>query len=337
MKLSSRPVYYAAVGFLLMGLAFTLGLLRKPNPSCHLRIYSYGSFISSLGPGPRLAEKFEHNFHCHVDFVNTGDGGLLIQKVKMENVQHADVILGLDQLQLQAARQQLGLEKVNEQVPWAIDGWNEPDFLPYDYSPLTFLYHRGDASPPSRFSDLLKPSLKAKISFQNPRTSTPGLQWLNWLRASLGSQNVVAFLRKLEPQVLVWAPSWSESYGLFMKKQALLTFGYLTSLVYHWQEEKTDEVQAAIFEEPHPFQIEYSAVVSGCENCPMAHKFLHMLVSEEGQKIIMDRHYMLPIRKNMIANTLYEKLPKLKLMSPHQNRLGQQSAQELVTMWKQSQ
>jgi hypothetical protein len=57
-----------------------------------------------------------------------------------------------------------------------------------------------------------------KIVIQDPRTSTPGLGLLLWVKAVYGDEAVEAWA-KLQKRVLTVTPGWSEAYGLFTKRR----------------------------------------------------------------------------------------------------------------------
>ncbi len=60
------------------------------------------------------------------------------------------------------------------------------NFVPFDWAPMTFVYRKGDFTVPTKLDDLLKPEFKNKFAIQDPRSSSPGLQFYNWIRAVKG-------------------------------------------------------------------------------------------------------------------------------------------------------
>ena len=53
-----------------------------------------------------------------------------------------------------------------------------------------------------------------KIVIEDPRTSTPGLGLLLWMKSVYGNEAPAAWA-KLKDRVLTVTPGWSEAYGLF--------------------------------------------------------------------------------------------------------------------------
>src|SRR5262249_7119525 len=143
---------------------------------------------------------------------------------------------------------------------------------------------------------------------EDPRLSTPGLQFLAWIYFSK-KDKTKEFLEKLKPQIHSISPSWSTAYGLFKKDQAQLVFSYLTSPVYHWVEEKNEDYTSASFEEPNPIQYEYVSAPKETTNKKIAHQFAEFMTSGIAQKILMEKNFMLPAKVQAIKGSVYEKLP----------------------------
>ncbi len=129
---------------------------------------------------------------------------------------------------------------------------------------------------------------------QDPRTSTPGLGLLLWVKSVYGDKAPEAWA-KLKNRVLTVTPGWSEAYGLFTKGEAPMVLSYVTSPAYHMVEEKTDRYQAAKFEEGHYIQIEVAGMLKASQNQDLARKFLSFTLSPEFQGIIPTTNWMMPV------------------------------------------
>ena len=70
---------------------------RKIMAEHSLRVYAYSSFVDAYGPGPILAREFEKQTGVAVDFVDAGDAGLLMSRLKLDP-KPVDLVVGLDQL-----------------------------------------------------------------------------------------------------------------------------------------------------------------------------------------------------------------------------------------------
>ncbi len=285
-----------------------------------LKVYGASSFIKTWGPGPVLKEIFEKTCDCKVEFIEAADTTLLVQKLKIEGrTSGADLVLGFDQYDLEMATKNyewrpMKAEKYDfEEVVKSTLG--RQVFLPYDWGVLAFLGRKSEFKElPKKFEDLLKSEFTGQISLQDPRTSTPGLQFLLWLVQSQGEENAFKFLSKFNSQVSAFGASWSSSWGLFQKRQVNTTFSYVTSLVATQLEDRDLDVVAFEFEEGHPIQYEFLAIPASCRNCDLAEKFVDLILSKEGQKIVMEKNYMFPAIKGVRGGTLFETLPNLKVM-----------------------
>lgn len=280
-----------------------------------IRILTYSSFAGPLGPGDPLIERFKKAKNCDVEVVTTTDAGLLLERLRLAQASMpVDAVIGLDQLQLADATAQSNWTA----LPTPPGDLHEDPlrgrpgfFLPFDWSPMTFVYRRGDSAPPAKFAELADPKYKGQFALQDPRTSTPGMQFFDWVRAIEGS-HTTDFLTRFKPNVQSISPSWAFSYGLFKKKQAKFVFSYLTSLAFHWGFEKDRNYQVVSFSEGHPVQIEYAGVPGGCRECELGREFVTSMLDPEAQKIIMEKDYMFPVLKGVEKGTIFEKLPRLK-------------------------
>jgi thiamine transport system substrate-binding protein len=292
---------------------------NSPSKSV-VRVYAPSSFIAQWGPGPWLKAEFEKTCDCQLEYLDSGDINLLLQRLKMEGSGlGADVVLGLDQYDLEKAqngfewkKMDVGPLELNEDIqPWAVKN----QFVAYDWGILSFVVRRSEIKQlPSSVDDLLRDEFKGKISLEDPRTSTPGLQFLLWLIQTKGEEETFHFLKQLDPQLIGYAPSWSAAYGLFQKGQAKAVFSYVTSPVYHLVQEKTTDVIALELKEQHPVQIEFVGQPAQCRSCDLGQQFVKLMLRKEGQKTIMEKNYMFPVLKNVKEGTPFESVPRVKIL-----------------------
>lgn len=285
-----------------------------------LRVFGSSSFIASWGPGPALKANFESVCNCRVEYFDGADSTLLLQRIKSEGLSSgADLVFGLDQYDLENAQKVVSWNSVTVDS----NGWYEnvksylgkTALVPYNWSPMAFIF-RASQNPelPNKFEDLLEPRFKQMIALQDPRTSSPGLQFLMWLIAVKGEDQAFQFLRQLNTQLQSYSPGWSASYGLFQKNQVLTTFSYVTSPIYHEIEESSKDYVIADFQSGHPVQVEFMGIPSNCKQCDLAQKFASMVLSPQGQKIIMEKNFMLPVLSSVTSGTAFEQVKKVKLL-----------------------
>ena len=261
-----------------------------------LTVYTYESFTAEWGPGPVVKKNFEDECDCEVDFVSVEDGVALLNRVRLEGKStKADIVLGLD-TNLTAEAKATGLfaphgPVENVDVP---GGWSDDTFVPFDYGYFAVVYDTEKMkAPPKNLKDLVEGDPSQKIAIQDPRTSTPGLGLVLWMKSVYGDKAADAWA-KLKDRVLTVTPGWSESYGLFTKGEAPMVLSYTTSPAYHMVAEKTDRYQAASFSEGHYLQIEVAGITANGAKNPLSQKFLAFMTGPGFQDAIPETNWMFP-------------------------------------------
>ncbi len=301
-----------------------------------LRILAYSSFTASWGPGPELVTMFEAEMRkagkpeAKVILMQAEDAGLLIAKMRSFP---ADVVIGFDQLGRHLA------EKSQAWRPHGISKarFSDAKFLAFDWAPLGFIYRKGETDPPKNFDDLLDARFENAIALQDPRSSSPGFQFLSWLVTEMGEEAAFAYLRKLKPNVQSTSGSWSQSYGIFTRGLAKLAFGYETSILYHRLSEKDDRYEFIRFPGQHPTQFEFAAIPESCGQCEMAQEFLEFLVRPEAQAVIMKKNWMLPVNSAAAKGTPFEPLMNSAPTLITRKKIdGRDPEDELLKRWREA-
>lgn len=263
-----------------------------------LTVYTYESFVSEWGPGPKVKEAFEKTCDCTVNFVGVADGVALLTRLKLEGeTSKADVVLGLDTNLVEEAKQTglfeaHGVDASKVKVP---GGFSDDVFLPYDYGHFAVIYDTETIkTPPTSLKELVEGDPAQKIVIQDPRTSTPGLGLLLWVKSVYGDKAPEAWA-KLKGRVLTVTPGWSEAYGLFTKGEAPMVLSYTTSPAYHMVAEETDRYQAAEFSEGHYIQIEVAGLLKNAPEKELARQFLAFMLEPGFQDTIPTNNWMMPV------------------------------------------
>ena len=174
-----------------------------------------------------------------------------------------------------------------------------------------------------------------KIIVQDPRTSTPGLGLLLWIKSIYG-ENSSSVWQKLNDKIVTYTPGWSESYGMFLENEADMVLSYTTSPAYHLMYEETDKYKAASFVEGHYMQIEVAGILKLSSNFKLAQKFMNFISSNEFQSEIPTKNIMYPI-SNIELPEAYQKLNqsnKKLLMNP---MTVHKSKKDWINEWLNSQ
>ncbi len=166
--------------------------------SCARRLLSPNPFSPSIpttrspptGAGPGGEKAFEADCNCELKLVALEDGVSLLNRLRMEGKNSkADVVLGLDNNLLEAATQtklfaKSGVANEAVKVP---GGWKNDTFVPFDYGYFAFVYDKSKLkNPPKSLKELVESDQKWRVIYQDPRTSTPGLGLLLWMRKVYG-------------------------------------------------------------------------------------------------------------------------------------------------------
>lgn len=262
-----------------------------------LTVYTYDSFVAEWGPGPKVKEAFEKTCDCTIEWVAPGDGVAMLNRLKLEGKNtKADVVLGLD-TNLTAEAQKTGLfakhgmdvASAKTPVPWT-----DEYFMPFDYGYFAVVYDSQTMKdPPKSLNELVNGDPSQKIVLQDPRSSTPGLGFLLWMKQVYGDKAADAW-KKLEPRILTVAPGWSEAYALFTKGEAPMVLSYTTSPAYHVIAENTERYKAASFAEGHYLQVEVGGIVEGSQHKDLASKFLAFMMQPGFQDQIPTNNWMFP-------------------------------------------
>jgi len=287
--------------FLLSGLvaaSFLLPSLGIAQDKKVLTVYTYESFVSEWGPGPKVKAAFEKTCDCTVNFVGVADGVALLNRLKLEGASSkADVVVGLDTNLIAEAKdtglfEASGIDASAAKVP---GGFKDDVFVPYDYGHFAIVYDTQTLkNPPKSLKELVEGDPSQKIAIQDPRTSTPGLGLLLWVKSVYGDKAPEAWA-KLKDRVLTVTPGWSESYGLFTKGEVPMVLSYTTSPAYHMVAEHSERYQAASFEEGHYIQIEVAGLLKNAPEKELGKTFLSFILTPGFQDAIPENNWMMPV------------------------------------------
>lgn len=263
-----------------------------------LTVYTYDSFASDWGPGPKVEEAFEAVCECDLNFVSVDSSTGILSRVQLEgDTSPADVVLGLDNSQVVEALN-TGLIAPHEVDVPALDlpgDWDDAHFLPFDFGFFAFIYDETRMQdPPDSFEALLEADDSMKIVIQDPRSSTPGLGLLLWVKALYNDQAGAAW-KRLAPKILTVTKGWSEAYGMFLEGEADMVLSYTTSPAYHRIAENETKYRAAAFEEGHGMQVEVAGMLKNAPNPDLARQFLGFILTPAFQSLIPTGNWMYPV------------------------------------------
>lgn len=274
-----------------------VGLATAASAQETLTVYTYDSFVAEWGPGPIIEEAFEARCDCDLEFVAVGDGAEILSRLRLEGDRtEADIVLGLDGNLAEAARETAlfaphGIESPQLDLPIE---WEDDLFLPFDWGYFAFVYDKTKVQiPPTSFEELADGDLS--ILIQDPRSSTPGLGLVLWIKAVYGEE-ADAYWERLNDQIVTVTKGWSEAYGMFVEGEADMVLSYTTSPAYHLIAEDDDTKAAAAFEDGHYMQIEIAGKVASTDQSELADMFLDFMLTDGFQAAIPTTNWMYPAK-----------------------------------------
>ena len=172
---------------------FIIVCIRHLGPEKALEVSRFASKVKDknvVGFGMAGDEK---KFNTNLEFITVDSAATLLTKIILEGPStKADIILGLDMNLIdQANMSNLFLEHsfndLNKKINLPIE-WESQKFIPYNYGYFAFVYNNKKfKNPPKSMNELIN-NTKARIVIQDPRTSTPGLGLLTWIKAIYGNE-----------------------------------------------------------------------------------------------------------------------------------------------------
>lgn len=262
-----------------------------------LTVYTYESFDAEWGPGPVVKDAFEKTCGCTLKFVSVEDGVALLNRLKLEGQSSpADIVLGLDNNLIHEAKEtgffaRSGVSTEAADIP---GGFSDDIFVPFDYGWVDIVYDTESIdAPPTTLDELVNGPADQKLVIQDPRTSTPGLGMLLWMKSVYGD-DAAAQWEKLSDRILTVAPGWSEAYGLFTSGEAPMVLSYTTSPAYHEIEEGSDRYKAIDFKDGLYIQIEVAGMTTMADDPELARSFLKFILTPGFQDAIPTHNWMMP-------------------------------------------
>ncbi len=288
-----------------------------------LTIYTYDSFVSEWGPGPIIEKIFEEKYNTNIEFVSVESAATLLNKVILEgDSTKADIVLGLD-MNLFDLAEQSGLftshniYDINNLIKLPLK-WESNKFVPYNYGYFSFVYNEANLETPPKSMDELINSTNARIVIQDPRTSTPGLGLLTWMKALYGDKAGDKW-KKLNKKIVSVTKGWTDAYyNFFMAGEADMVLSYTTSPAAHIMFEERYDILATTFEEGNYITIEFAGILNNSQNKDLANKFLNFMLSEEFQSVIPSTNIMYPVTNIRDLPEAFDKLnvPNFIQMNP---------------------
>ena len=301
---------------------FLISIFSSSLRAEKLTIYTYDSFVSEWGPGPIVEKIFEDKYEIDLQFIAVDSAATLLNKIILEGENtKADLVLGLDMNLFNAAENSElfvshNLKNINNKLTLPLN-WESDIFVPYNYGYFAFVYNNKTLkNPPLSMEDLINKT-DARIVIQDPRTSTPGLGLLTWMKALYGdsAQNKWSQLNK---KIISVTKGWTDAYyNFFMAGEADVVLSYSTSPAAHIMFEENYDISASTFKEGNYISVEFAGILNSSKNKQMANKFLDFMISDDFQKVIPGTNIMYPVTDVEMPEAFNKlEIPKLLQLDP---------------------
>ena len=301
---------------------FSILFLNHSVKAEKLTVYTYDSFVSEWGPGPLIEKTFEEKYSVDLELIAVDSAATLLNKVILEGSNtKADIILGLDMNLFNSAENSElftahNLNNINEKLNLPIE-WNSEIFVPYNYGYFAFVYNNKKLKNPPKSMDELLNITDARIVIQDPRTSTPGLGLLTWMKILYGD-NAQENWSKLNKKIISITKGWTDAYyNFFMSGEADIVLSYSTSPAAHVMFEENYDISASIFKEGNYLSVEFAGILKSSKNKKVANIFLDFMLSDEFQKVIPSKNIMYPVTNIKLPDAFNElEIPKALQLNP---------------------
>ncbi len=303
-------------------LLLLIGLTTKIFAN-NLTIYTYDSFISEWGPGPIIKEIFEKKYKTSIDFIAVDSAATLLNTILLEGSStKADIVLGLDMNLLADAKksnlfENHQIKNLNQKILLPIK-WESEKFVPYNFGYFAFVYNNKKfKNPPKSMSELINDT-DARIVIQDPRTSSPGLGLVTWIKSLYGDDSQSQW-EKLNKKIVTVTKGWTDSYyNIFLADEADMVLSYTTSPAAHMMFEDNYDYSAMNFKEGNYITVEFSGILKSSKNKNQAKKFMKFMLSEDFQSVIPSTNIMYPVIKINNLHPSYHllEIPKALQIDP---------------------
>lgn len=262
-----------------------------------LNVYTYDSFASDWGPGPKIKTNFEKECACTLNYVTLDSSVGILSRVQLEgSSSKADVLLGLD-LNLMEAAKSTGLiaqHDVDTSKVTTPGGWNDSSFVPFDQGYFAFIYNSETLKEVPKSLKEIVENQELSVIYQDPRTSTPGLGLMLWMKSVYGDDAGNAW-QSLASHTKTVTKGWYDGYSMFLKGEADVVLSYTTSPAYHMVVESESKYKAVPASEGFYPQIEVAAQLKSAPNSELASQFMQFILSQGFQSEVATGNWMFPV------------------------------------------
>ncbi|MHA2250584.1 MAG: thiamine ABC transporter substrate-binding protein [Candidatus Kariarchaeaceae archaeon] len=334
------------------------------DQSSSLIIYTYDSLLADPGyKFDREFEKFAGLANNSVEVVLLEDAGSIVTKAVAEkNSPVADVLIGIDNVLVEKARENdiLSPYKPNgsERIKTGLVDALASDYLltPYDYGVIS-LWYLTDKVPmltsPDTFvlEDLLESDLAKLTIVENPTLSSPGLGFLLWTIAIFGdeTEDITGIVdadfgdwedywRILSENVRI-VNSWGDAISLMYTEEANrpMMVSYASSPAYGsclWDDTSTKSVLSHENDQQWGWQqVEGIGLVKNAPHAELAQKFIDWFISDTLQSQIHENQWMYPAINGITPPECYNAAIDPSTIYPLNDQISRDDLKDNLDGW----
>lgn len=315
--------------------AFSTSTFAAPT---ELNVYAEEFFGSKWGPGKEVKQLFEQaNPQCQVNYQVFDSRNTMFNRVRLDGKKtKADVVLGLDNFQLEAAQKsglfaKTAVDLTALSLPFE---WQNQTFIPYEFGQFAFIYDKNKLKNPPKSLQELVERQDLRVIYQDPRTSSMGRGFLTWINLVYPQDQIAQAWQTLAKHTVTVGKGWSETYGVFLKGESDVVFSHNTSPIYHLLNDKTDQYVATDFAEGALYQVDTIAKIAGRDNA-CAEPFIQFVISPQAQKIISPKTVMLSVISDKIEPHFDAlKAAQFKVKALNTDKATEQNIKQWTAQWQ---
>lgn len=260
---------------------------------------------------PDVLAAFEARYGAKVEILEGGDANQAVDRaIARAGQPEADLLFGFDNLiyrRLLAAGALAPYEAHgSEAIPADIRAQfgDAPEVTPIDYGFVTLNWDgAAGGDPPATYEGLLDPAWRGKLVVEDPRASSPGLQFLLSTIAYFEGREMSwqAFWQGLAANEVLVAGDWGEAYTerfTYRGGDRPLVVSYTTSPaaeVHFSNGALTEPPTENVILGPLFRQVEAIGVLAGAAEPDLAHAFIDFMLTDDYQRRIPEEDHVYPV------------------------------------------
>lgn len=278
-----------------------------------VRLLTHESF--AVGDG--VLERFEEESGIHVELVQGGDAGTVVNQAILTNGNpQADVLFGIDSTLLTRALDEdlfvpyESPELAEVDPAYALDEGHR--VTPVDYGDVCLNYDKAwfaehELAVPTTLEQLVEPAYRDLLVVENPATSSPGLAFLLASVDHFGEDGWEAWWSALRDNGVVVTDGWDDAYygrfsgGATSEGDRPLVVSYASSPPAEviFAEPAIDEAPTGVIAAGCYRQVEGAGILQGSDHVEEAQELIDFLLSEAFQADVPTSMFVYPVRRGV--------------------------------------